>query len=161
VGTGFLHVLGGTLQGVGAGMAKQAEMDWTQRRELALQKMRGEQDLAEQTQRGQDALTLADRQHTNALDLQTNKGVVDVEVERRKAPIRQQVYAANKEADTEAEIKVLGVKAENDKVLTRLKSTLDRSNDAASQKLRDELEGDNVDQVFTSENGNWHILTKK
>ena len=129
MGTGFLHVLGGAMQGAGGGMVAQAQQDWQARREATLARIKGEYDLAEQDKRGKDATALADKQHENAIDLEYVRGGVKVETEGRLSPIRQAEKAAQIKAEEERSAR-----------LERLKSSL--SITEAQAKIDAEAEAD-------------------
>lgn len=101
MGTGFLHVLGGAMQGLGQGMATQAQQDWQARREATLAKIKGEYDLAEQDKRGEQAQELRAQQFEDAKALKTWEGGVKVETEERLSPIRQAEKAAQIKAEEE------------------------------------------------------------
>lgn len=114
MGSGFLHVLGGAMQGLGQGMATQAAEDWRMRREAALQKIKGEYDLAEQDKREKAANALADKQQGYARENIITKGVVDVQVAEGKAPIERATYKAKSEVDEARLTRLENLSSNND-----------------------------------------------
>lgn len=59
---GLGAVIGGALSGFGAGMVKQAEMDWTQRREMALESARAQRERENIQMEGDQARQTAKKQ---------------------------------------------------------------------------------------------------
>lgn len=152
MGTTGLHVLGGALQGFGQGLVQQAQFDWQERRELAMQKLRGEQDAASDQRKLENAKELAKTNSDLRKDELTHGAAVEVETEARKLP----TYEKKAKIDADSKIRVIGEESKQRQILARIQGDQDR----LTAKARDALDNDDYAGMFAGDDGNWRIITK-
>lgn len=146
-GSGF--VWGGLLQGLGGGLAAMGQADLEERRRIALESLR----------------------HSNALNEAQADAVLKNDLNAKQVERQLSADIVRDGVRTNNDIKLEGVKAasardlenlrtRNDKDLARLKATLDADNDAASQRLKAELETGQVDDVRVAQDGSYVVFKK-
>lgn len=156
-------IIGGLLGGLGKGL----EMTALQAREDSLEKLR-QQRVIEGEQR--DEQTLIGRegrlekrvmaQEGRAEERDTRSDQRDYVVKTGLLALSQQYKMQENETEFQYKTRLEKIKQQGDETLARLKSGLDRSNDAASIKLRASLEAGQVDSTEVDEAGNIVILYK-
>lgn len=153
-----LHIFGGLLGGIGVGLEKQAIMN----REAALEQLR-QQNYAQ---------ARADRQAERQEDRQWQKEDVETANTMKVGLMSYAAKIAKEQGETdqaykerlerikaEEDRRTEGVKAANAQALARLNSVLNTREDAASQRLKKELEDGQAKVVGTNPEG--FIITQK
>lgn len=113
MGTGFLHVLGGALQGVGQGMAAAGEMEWRERRELALQEARGRQAIALEQAEQTNRLEVEGVRAEKAKELETWKGAVKVKTEQGLVPVKTELAQSESDIQEAREARLEALRSNN------------------------------------------------
>lgn len=138
------NVLGGALQGIGAGITNKAMSDIETRRQQALENLRSANNSAEIKLRGveQRATDVAkadldDRNNSRQVSRTTSAKIVE------------------DGARTANDIKLEGVKFGNQKQLEQFKASLDIAKDAAGQQLRAQIDAGQVKEVIKGGDGQW------
>jgi hypothetical protein len=139
---GLGMVLGGALSGLGAGIAKQGEMDFEQRRMLALENTR--QQNAQTNMRAQGEEQRTTQREKALLDDQLNEN------ENRRVTSRTITLDKNRNALDIA-------KSER---LAKVESQLRRTDAAAAETLKRETDAGQVSDTFQDDQGNWFVLYK-
>lgn len=139
---GLGYIVGGALQGLGSGLAKQGEMDAAARREAALEALRARNRRDEMVA---DA-DLRDRNDARSTQRDTSKQIVV-----GKANTQNTIVVDD--ARTKNDIKLKAIDLGNSTALARLNSALDIKRDAASQQLRQQLEAGEITQTFEADDG--------
>lgn len=145
-------VLGGLLQGLGAGITRQHE----ERRQAALAQLAHEYDLEEKRITADAARDVANtnaasRKEVIELTGDQNRKTEEVKGKQRLEEIREK-GKVDKDIET--------VKFSNEKELKRLGANLDAANDRASQLLKAEIDGGQVDQIDAAEDGSMLVTYK-
>ncbi|QUT04067.1 hypothetical protein KFK14_13010 [Sphingobium phenoxybenzoativorans] len=146
---GLGYIVGGALQGLGSGLAKQAELDITSRRDAALEALRT------QNRRDEATLTadLTDRNNARSTQRDTDK-----QIAIGKAATDNQIIVDDHK--TTNDIKLKKIDFNNSQSMARLNSALSQQNDAASQMLRRKLESGEIAQTFEADDGQIWGLSK-
>lgn len=133
-GLGF--VLGGALSGYGQGMAEVGRSAEEERRAIALENLRNQN----QSKRTQEQYDLMDRNAERQTERETDKTIKVNEINHQN------------------DIEILGAKGSQDEKKLRLQSALDREETAASLKLQKELGSGKVHQVIEGGDGYYHVV---
>jgi hypothetical protein len=168
------RILGGLLQGLSSGLAIQAQ----QMREDSLNALRRQDALAAEARQDQRTLDAENRGEQRMIRAEGREDDRTVASEQRNAVLKTGLLALQHEYDmTELEVRqrfsleeiaargdqdreTATHKGGIDRSLATWKANLDRRNDAASQKLRDKLDSDDVDRIITAEDGEAIIVYK-
>ncbi len=143
------YIAGGLAQGLGAGMAKQAEMDWQQRREIALENLRSQNNRAEAL----NTADLNDRNASRQVERTTNADI-------QKAGVEAQITANRDKQQFQNQVTLEKIRFDNDKEMTGLRSALARANDESSMRLKRELETGDVTDVLKGSDGFYWTIDK-
>lgn len=168
-------LFGGALAGLGQGLSMHA----AQLREDALERLRNQRQieaegrantrLIDAETRGEEREVRADARR--GTDLPGKTGLLNLQAKQDRLAARQEqgykmeqlgVTQQNEleriEARTEGDIRVEGVKFENDKQLKRLQSNLDTARDAAAQRLSQEINSGEVQSVEAADDGSMLVV---
>lgn len=141
------YIVGGALQGIGGAMGQQAQADADQRRQIALENLR-------QQNQQTNMRTQADLNDQNAA----------------KSDARADYYGARKTArdatvDEASDKRKFGYQVElkkmefaNDEQKARLESTLAQGRDAATLQLRAQIESGEIRQIVESGDGQYYAI---
>lgn len=156
-------ILGGLLGGIGKGM----EITALQAREDAMEALREQRRIA---QEGREEQTLIGREGRLEDRVIRQEGRADVREENKDKreytmksgllALSQQYKMQENETEFQYKTRLEKIKQQGDANLARLKSGLDRSNDAASIKLKAALDDGQVDSTEVDAAGNIVILYK-
>lgn len=171
MGLGLGMILGGALQGAGAGMAAQATADAEQRRAIALQQLKQE-----------NAVALDGVQTSNAI--KTNEGLNTLNIARdtKQADLNDRNDARKTGRDTSATIvidsnrgkiqaasdavkfkqqkELKQIDFSNDKALATLKADIELASDKEKLAYADALESDNYAGTAVNDAGEYVIVSK-
>ena len=139
---GLGMILGGALSGFGAGMAKQGEMDFEQRRQAALENMRQQNQQTNIKLQGEEQRTT--QRERALLDDQLNEN----DSKRRTASTI--TVDKNRNALDIA-------KSER---LAKVESQLRRTDASAAEELKRQTAAGEVSDTFQDDQGNWFVLYK-
>lgn len=152
MGVGGQMILGGLLQGVGAGVTKLAD----ERRQNALLALKRQYDVEDRD--ANIAGSLAAKQ----IEIEGRKEVIGLtgEENRKTEKVKQEGDIQTERVRGEETRKTETIKFSNETALTRLSKSLDQANDAASIKLKAELDGGQIDSVEAAEDGTMLVTYK-
>lgn len=139
---GLGMVLGGALSGFGAGLAQQGQMDFQQRRDMALENLRNQNKQTEIAVQGNE----------NRKTEMVEADLTDRNNARQNARTTSSTMAIDKNKNS-----LDTAKAER---LARLEAELGRTNAAAAEALKRETAAGEVSDTFQDEQGNWYVLYK-
>lgn len=139
---GLGTILGGALSGFGAGIAKQGEMDFEQRRQMALENVRQQNAQSNIKMQGEEQRTT--QRERALLDDQLNEN------ENKRVTSRTMTIDKNRNSLDIA-------KSER---LAKVESQLRRTDAAAAEALKRETDAGQVSDTFQDDQGNWFVLYK-
>lgn len=154
---GLGRIIGGALQGAGAGIAEVGRSAEEERRSIALEKLRQS-----------NAIELDDNRSSNSMAEATHSGVIDDTLNKNQtarqtdaATILESHKSNLNRVEANEERDWRGTQADKDRAhdstMARLSSALRQSENAASQRLGAEIDKDlaagTLDNVITDENG--------
>lgn len=156
-------IIGGLLGGIGKGM----EMTALQAREDALEKLRQQRKIEDEGRQEQTLIGREGRLEDRVIRQEGRAETRDIAKDKRDYTVKTGLLALSQqykmqENETEQQYKerLERIKQAGDANLARLKAGLDRSNDAASIKLKAALDNGQVDSTEVDEDGNLVILYK-
>ena len=149
-------ILGGLLSGLGRGM----EQDYLAKREEALQRLREQNKMDAENRAEQRDIRKEDRADTRA-ETAADRAVIRDE---RKLRVAGEETRSTKAVEFGYDVQLTKIKASEDrgteafkakldKDIATLKAQLDQNNDAESQRLKAELDSDNIKDRVTDANG--------
>ncbi|SKB32271.1 hypothetical protein [Sphingopyxis flava] len=141
------YIVGGALQGIGSGMAQQAQSDAEERRQMALENLR--QQNAQSNMRLQ-----AELNDTNAAKSDARGDYYDARKTERGASVDAQSDA--RKFGYQVQLKKMDFA--NDIERTRLESALAQGRDAATLQLRAQIERGEIRQIVESGDGQYYAI---
>lgn len=139
---GLGYVIGGALSGLGAGLAKQAEMDWQQRRDMALESLRAEREQSNIAAQGQQQRITQEREadlnDRNAARATARQTTSTITIDKNRSTL-----------DTARQERI-----------ARVESQLRRTDAEAADKLKRASAAGEVSDTFQDDQGNWYALMK-
>lgn len=146
--------LGGALQGIGAGLAAEGRQRWEDRREMALQQLRGQQ-----------AAELASKQHANRKDEIATQAQFDNWKDSQKTERTTASTIATDRAKTDNDIRVVSAREQSDRRLEVLRNNLgikrDAAKTAADAKAEKDLQAGEIKETFVSGDGYLWVVPKR
>lgn len=152
MGAGSGFVLGGLLQGLGKGVSDLYE----ERRQNALANLKRQQDVEDRDAKIAGAKDLAQIQTQGRKEVIELTGDQNRKTEEVKG--RQRLEEIKTKGDVD--VKIEGVKFENDKQLKRLGAELDIKKDRASQELARDIDGGKVSSIEAADDGTMLVTYK-
>lgn len=160
MGLGARMLLGGALQGLGAGIAAKGQADAEERRQIALENLRAK------NQSEKDA-----RDHSNEKDRLTQQyGLMDTNNAKQTARetdaaiVKDNVRTKNditiKGVEHKQKVELTQIDFKNDQAMANLQGAIQRSNTAASQRLAKDLESGEVTQLFEGGDGTYYQMRR-
>ncbi len=146
---GLGYIVGGALQGLGSGLAKQAELDITSRRDAALEALRTQNRRSEM----QFDADLRDRNDARSSERETNKAITV-----GKANTANTITIDD--ARTKNDITLKKMDFSNQQTMAKLNGAISRQNDAAAIRLRRDLESGDIAETFEADDGQIWGLSK-
>lgn len=156
-------ILGGLLGGIGKGM----EMTALQAREDMLERLRQQRKIEDEGRQEETLIRREDRLEGRVIAQEGRAEERDIRSDKRDYVVKtgllklaQEHKMKENETEFEYKARLEKLKQEGDARLARLKSGLDRSNEAAAIRLRASLDADDVDSTEVDASGNIVILYK-
>lgn len=152
MGAGSGFVLGGLLQGLGQGVSNLYE----ERRQNALAALKRQEDVEDRDAK------IAGAQDIAQIQTQGRKEVISLtgEENRKTEELKGRQRLEEIKTKGEQDIKVEGVKFSNQKQLDELGANLDIKKDKASQLLKKDIDGGQVDHIDAADDGSMIVTYK-
>lgn len=139
---GLGYVIGGALSGLGAGLAKQAEMDWQQRRDMALEGLRAQREQSNIAAQGQQQRITQEREadlnDRNAARATARQTTSTITIDKNRSTL-----------DTARQERI-----------AKVESQLRRTDAAAAEALKRASAAGEVSDTFQDDQGNWYAIMK-
>jgi hypothetical protein len=140
-------IVGGALQGIGAGLGQKAQLDYEAMRQQALENLRSSNNRAEIGMRGAQ-----DR------DTATHKSKLDDTNDARHVARTTNSQIVVDNARTTNDIKIEQVKFGNDREMAKFKSALDVSADEIKQRIGAAIDAGQVKEVIKGGDGQYWAI---